>query len=153
MKRILCFLILFTVTSLFTLRLEAPPNIRGIIIEAEPLYIYGVKDTFLRAVMHFESRFDPRAVNRYTKARGVLQILPVMVDDVNRICRIKGLPQCYTWRDAFDPYKSIEMWHIKQGHTNPEYFQDKACRIWFGTGVQYDGMRWEDYFNIVTQGL
>lgn len=124
--------------------LTAPANQRFTIPMPEPLYVYGVTDPFLRAVIRFESNFQERAVNPYTGARGILQILPIMIREVNKYSNTR-----YTWNDAFDPAKSIEMWNIVQGAKNPEYYPDKACRLWFGTGRQHDGMTWCEYYQEV----
>ena len=134
---------------LVSLRLIAPVDDREIILYSGPQYIYNVQDPFLRAVICFESNFNERAVNPYTKARGILQILPIMIREVNKYSDVR-----YTWNDAFDPDKSIKMWWIIMNKKNPEYYPDKACRIWFGTGKQkHDGMTWEDYYTKVTNKL
>jgi len=134
---------------LVSLRLIAPVDDREIILYSGPQYIYNVKDPFLRSVIRYESNFNERAVNPYSKARGVLQILPVMICEVNKYSDVK-----YTWNDAWDPVKSIEIWWIVMDKRNPEYHYDKACRIWFGTGIQkHDGMTWEDYYNEVMLNL
>jgi hypothetical protein len=144
MKRLLITLVLI---ALF-FRATAPASGELIIPAGEVLYIYGVSDPFLRAVMRFESNYKADAVNPYTKARGVLQILPVMIKEVNKYSDTR-----YTWDDAFDPVKSIEIWNIIQGVKNPEYYPDKAIRIWFGRGTQHDGMTWCDYYNIVMNNV
>lgn len=129
---------------LINLTLSAPGNGRTIIVQTEPVYIYNVSDPFLRAIIRFESNYNADAVNPYTKARGILQILPIMINEVNKYSDIR-----YTWNDAFSPEKSIEIWYIIQGAKNPKYYPDKAIRIWFGTGKQHDGMTWCDYYNQV----
>ena len=134
---------------LVSLRLIAPVDDREIILYSGPQYIYNVQDPFLRAVICFESNFNERAVNPYTKARGILQILPIMIREVNKYSDVR-----YTWNDTWDPVKSIEMWWIIMNKKNPEYYPDKACRIWFGVGKQkHDGMTWEDYYNEVMLNL
>lgn len=117
----------------------------------EPIYIYGLRDPFKRAVAYYESRLDPYAENDITGARGLMQITKAMIHEVNRICRKLGLTVRYTWADAWDPVKSIEMWNIVMGYWNPDNYKDKAVRIWFGTGVQYDGKTWESYYNEVME--
>ena len=124
--------------------LTAPANERFTIPMPEPLYVYGVTDPFLRSVIRFESNYKADAVNPYTGARGILQILPIMVREVNKYSDVK-----YTWNDAWDTEKSIQMWYIIQRAKNPEYYPDKAIRIWFGTGKQYDGRTWHWYYNEV----
>ena len=124
------------------LTLTAPSGVTRLNIQAgEMLYAYNVSDSFLRAVIRYESNYNPSAVNPVSKARGLLQITPVMIKEVNKYSDTR-----YTWNDAFDPMKSIEMWNIIMQAKNPEGYWDKMCRLWFGTGVQYNGMSWEDYY-------
>jgi hypothetical protein len=145
MRKIMITIILI----LATMKLSAPVNeAEGYIINNEPIYAYNVSDPFLRAVIAFESNLDERAVNPYTKARGILQIMPVMIREVNKYSDVR-----YTWDDAWNPVKSIEIWNIIMTVKNPEYYPDRAIRIWFGVGVQYDGMTWEDYYQEVMKVL
>lgn len=122
---------------------------------------FKIPQPFLKAKIKFESNFDPYAVNPYSGARGILQYMKVMIDEANKIFRIMhpqnqslNIKPEYTWNDAFDPAKSIEMYWLIMDYKNPEYYYDKACRIWFGTGVQKpDGMRWEDYYQEVMKDI
>ena len=104
-------------------------------------------DTVLSAFIQLESNYDSTAVNPVSRARGILQILPVMIDEANRLSTLKGNDVHYTWDDAWSIDKSIEIWYLVQGHHNPTYNIPKACRVWFGSGVQYDGMTWVQYYN------
>ena len=133
-------------TLIFCLTLTAPSGVTRLNIQAgEVLYAYNVSDSFLRAVIRYESNFNPSAVNPVSKAWGLLQITPVMIREVN-----KYTDKHFIWHDAFDPVKSIEMWNIIMQAKNPEGYWDKACRLWFGVGVQYNGMTWHRYYNEVT---
>jgi hypothetical protein len=131
------------------------PNIGKVfyITRSQPVYIFNLNDPLARSVAYYESCFNPYAVNKKSGARGLMQITKIMIKEVNKVCQKTGLPKRYTWNDAYDPLKSIEIWWIIQNHKNPEYFPDRACRIWFGTGRQYDGKRWEDYYNEVSKRL
>ena len=159
MKKMIITLIL-SVAFLRGMAPAPPPETKPIsIIESEPIYIYGLSDPFAYAIGFYESRLKPHAVNEVSGARGIFQITEVMIKEVNKILSQKeallsfiGYPmkfQRYTWDDAFDPHKSIEIWYIVQQWKNPDYCYDKACRIWFGTGKQYDGKTWHTYFNEV----
>ena len=155
-------MLLLILANLFTIflskTLTAPANYRATIPAGRPLYIYGLSDPFARAVAYIESRFIPDIVNPYSGARGLFQFMPVMIEEVNKIQRRKEilslvilhsairLPR-YTWSDAFDPVKSVEMYYIVQQWKNPEYYHDKMVKIWFGTGKQHDGKTWCNYFN------
>ena len=143
MKRMTILILILIVFS--GLRVFAPREKVLYIEEAEPIYIFNMKDPLLRAVARAESNYDPLIVNKVSKARGLLQIMPSMITEVNRICKKLGIDEHYTWNDAFDPVKSIRIWYIVQGHLNPEYDVNLACQIWFGRGVQYDGMTWVEY--------
>lgn len=61
-------------------------------------------------------------------AIGVLQIRPMMVDEVNRLIGSNE----YTYSDRWDSIKSIEMFKIFQDTYNPNYDFHKGCRIWNG---------------------
>lgn len=137
--------ILILILILFSLQVFAPKEEVLYIEKAEPVYIYNADDPLLRAIMRTESNYNPLAVNPISKARGLLQITPAMITEVNRICKKLNIDESYTWDDAFDPFKSIRIWYIAQSHLNPEYDINIACQIWFGRGVQWDGMTWIEY--------
>ena len=139
------------ITALFiaflTIRCWAPGGIyQASIIAEEPIYIFNLKDPVARTFAYYESRFKIHAVNKVSGARGIFQFMPVMIREVNEICKLTDNPKRYTWNDAFNPQKSIEMWYIVQNYHNPEYDVAKACKIWFGSGVQYDGKTWKQYY-------
>lgn len=146
MKRLLLLVFLVFVY----LKCIAPTIGACIYIEkTKPLYPYNITDPQLRVVVFYESRFDQYAVNPVSKARGILQILPPMIKEVNSICKRQRLKERFTWDDAFDPVKSIRIWYIVQNYRNPKYDLAETCKIWFGTGKQYDGMTWREYYRDV----
>lgn len=146
MKKLICFLIGIMFILSTPISLKAPTMNCFTIVKEEPLYPYNIQDPILRAFSWYESRFEETAVNPVSGARGMLQILPIMICETNRI-----LLECdfnhslYTWEDAFDAKKSIEMWYIVQNYHNPEYNTAKACQLWFGLGIQWDGLTWVGY--------
>ena len=131
------------------------PHSWGEYMEPEPkvIYPFGLEDTTLLSFMWYESRYDSTAVNPVSKARGVLQILPIMIEEANRLQRLKKSDTYYTWDDAWSVQKSIEIWYLVQNHHNPNYDIQEACKIWFGRGVQYDGMTWVEYHRGVERYL
>ena len=58
---------------------------------------------------------------------GVLQIMPVLVKQCNKITK-----KHYTMRDRQDREKSVEMFNIIQDYYNPEGNIEKAIRLWNG---------------------
>ena len=62
------------------------------------------------------------------QAKGILQMWPIAVDDVNRILKCKK----YKYQDRMDNKKAIEMFWILQKYYNPEMNLEKMCRIWCG---------------------
>lgn len=152
MKKLICLLFGIVGLWLFHLPAEAPPDPCLYIEEGVALHPFGITDHQLLAVVWLESRFEERAVNRITGARGILQITPKMIKEVNKILQryeIRWLR--YSWKDAWDPLKSIDIWYLVQTYRNPDYDLKKACQVWFGTGRQYDGMTWRDYHRIVSK--
>jgi hypothetical protein len=86
-------------------------------------------DPVLNAIAYVESNHDTSAINKTDGGTGLLQITPVMVYDINRINRLKGIPIYYSLEDRFNPYKSIEMYYIFNNyykHSEPE----EIARAW-----------------------
>jgi hypothetical protein len=144
-------LILISILCFLFRLLPAPGFTETVILRPEPIYIYNISDPFTRAIFAYESRFKTDAVNKISGASGIGQITHSMIKEVNRILKLQGESKRYSFKDVFDPFKTHEIWCIVQDFHNPEYCYDKACRIWFGTGKQHDGMRWEDYYNEVME--
>lgn len=86
-------------------------------------------ERLLPALEQVESRGNPRAVGDYVKgvpqAVGILQIWPVMVQDVNRISG-----KAYTLNDRYSPAKSREMARIYFRHYGKKWTVEQASRHW-----------------------
>lgn len=122
MKKIIIILFLLfagTVPTHFYSRVEYE------VVEIELAWEDGWKD-FIPALVQVESRGDPNALGK-NNDRGILQITPILVKEVNRI---SGLT--YTHDDAWDPEKSIEMFYIIARKYCPEHDFEKMARIWNG---------------------
>lgn len=65
------------------------------------------------------------------KAVGPLQIWKIRVDDVNRICRLWGLPG-YSHEDRHDLVKSVEMFMISSLYYEPNGGPEERARSWNG---------------------
>lgn len=96
-----------------------------------PAPIASVKDSteewdrLVRAIIKVESEGNIRAVNKKSGAAGILQIMPVLVKDANRIV---GNDK-YRLSDRFDPDTSIEIFNVIQDHYNPSHDIEKAIRL------------------------
>ena len=150
--------ILTTIIILFSLNVTAPVERCLYIERPKPVYIYNMVDSKLRSVCFYESKLGKYQLNPVSGAGGIMQIMKPMIREVNRICLFwhNLFPdhvelEKFTLADAFDPYKSIRMWYIVQNFHNPEYDLAKACIIWFGAGIQYDGKTWRDYYADVSK--
>lgn len=89
-------------------------------------------DSLISALIDVESNGNPMAVNASSGASGVLQIMPIYLQEVNRILG----EERYTLDDRFDEIKSIEMFNILQGHHNPTRDIDKAIKLHNPNGGQ-----------------
>jgi hypothetical protein len=113
------------ITMIF-LRLQAPVLIFGYAERMEPIRIF---DPILYAFMSVESSFDKDTVNS-CNAGGILQIRPEMIDEVNRILRLRKIALKYVLDDRLDSAKSVQIWNIVQGYWNPGYNLRQAAKIW-----------------------
>ena len=102
----------------------------------------------IKAIATIESRNNPKARNPKGDCCGLLQITPVLVKEVNRICKIKKLNKHYTLNDRYNATKSKEMFGIFQDEYNKEHNIEKAIRIWNG-GPRYSRKKTQGYYNKV----
>ena len=89
----------------------------------------------ISAMEQVESAGNPLAFNHKEKAAGILQIRPIMVKEINRLCGTS-----YTNKDCFDPIISTIIFIRLQHITNPKLRPEKAARVWNGG---YKGMHKE----------
>ena len=97
------------------------------------------KDRLLGAVIFVESRYTAGIIKKDESAVGILQIRPIMIEDVNRICRLLHVPRRYYLKDRLSVEKSIEIWYIVQQWYNPQYDLTLACIVWNGRCYSGDG--------------
>jgi soluble lytic murein transglycosylase-like protein len=72
---------------------------------------YLEKDPILNAIAYVESGYDTLALGK-DNDKGLLQITPIMVKEINRILAIQKDDKRYTLDDRKYPIKSIEMFYI-----------------------------------------
>jgi hypothetical protein len=124
MKKMITIIIL----TLYFQCLTAPPNPVIYIADREPL-----KDQrLLNAIIQVESGGNPLRVNFGEQAMGLLQIRPVMLNEVNRILKLQGIIKSFTLTDALDSTKSIQMYWIVMNFYNPANDLKTGAIVWNG---------------------
>lgn len=107
-------------------------------------------DNLIKAISVVESGENPRAVSG--KHVGILQISPIVVDECNRINKLKKNKKRYQYGDRYNKEKSIEMFNIIQDFYNPSHDTEKAIRLWNG-GSGYTIKGTNKYFKKVKTKL
>lgn len=120
-------------------------NEEVILLEPKPIEPLEVEiptpdiQDLVQALIQVESRGNDSAIGDThldEPSVGVLQIRPIMVREVNRICKRIGSHQRFTLKDRFDRDKSIHMFLIwKEFHHKDSDFE-AISRSWNG------GPRW-----------
>ena len=110
-------------------------------------------NTLVDAVMYVESRNNPNAWNKREDACGVLQIRPIMINDVNRIISKKNIPKVYTLNDRWSKTKSIEIFNIIQEYYSPNGTPERIARVWNGGPNGYKKPQTLAYWHKVKQQL
>lgn len=82
-----------------------------------------MRNTLYSSIVWVESKGNTNAKSK-DGAVGIVQIKPVMVAEVNRICRIVGSKKRYTLTDRLSATKSAEMFWIYQDFYHPELKKD-----------------------------
>ena len=110
-------------------------SIREVVIE-QPVIIPPKRiENLVNALIYVESRgIDSAIGDRHLKepSVGVLQLRPIMVREVNRICKKKGLKERFTLKDRFDREKSIHMFMIWKGYYHKDNNFEAIARSWNG---------------------
>tara|TARA_A200000159_G_scaffold163458_1_gene189738 strand:- start:765 stop:1277 length:513 start_codon:yes stop_codon:yes gene_type:complete len=89
-------------------------------------------DDLVEAMVWVESEGNPTAYAKRENAAGVLQIRPIMVNDVNRILNKNDDNRFYTLDDRWDREKSIEMFYVFVDYYHKESSYEKIARCWNG---------------------
>jgi hypothetical protein len=119
-------IVISLIFSLFCSVLTAPPNNSIVIFESEPIQVF---DKMLYAFQKVESNFDTDTINRLGYG-GILQIGQEMINEANRICRIRQINESFALSDRLDSIKSVRVWYIVQNYWNESYTLKKACMVW-----------------------
>ena len=87
-------------------------------------------EPLLKAIVHVESKGNPKAHNKRGDCVGLLQITKICVRECNNVLKRKGSDKRFTYSDRWDGDKSIEMFYILQEAYNPKNDINKGIRIW-----------------------
>ena len=129
------------------------------IIELKPKSIQSIitDGDLLNALIFIESRGNDSAIgDRHlvgNEAVGALQIRPIMVREINRICKIIGSHERFTLKDRFDRDKSIHMFMIWREFHHLDSSPEKIARNWNGGPKGYKISRTEKYWLKVQKQL
>lgn len=107
------------------------PTKKVTIIEKDTIYVCkSLTDWELLelAIIKTESNFDPFAEGK-TNDKGIFQVTPIWIEEVNRIAKLNNLNIEYSHEDAYDIQKSLEMFNIIQSYHNPNHSINKAISI------------------------
>lgn len=97
-------------------------------------------DKLIAALIQVESGGNDSVVGDTHLAEysiGVLQIRPVMVNEVNRILRINNIDYAFTLDDRYNREKSIQMFHIWREYHHKNSSFEKIARNWNGGTYGY----------------
>jgi hypothetical protein len=140
-------------TSLEPIMLEP---IREAVVE-QPIILPPKRiDDLINALIYVESRGNDSAIgDRHLNqpSVGVLQIRPIMVREVNRICKKIGSHQRFTLKDRFDRDKSIHMFLIWKEFYHKDSNFEAIARSWNGGPRWRKIKRTEKYWRKVEQQL
>lgn len=111
----------------------------------------------LSALIFVESRGNDSAIGDKhlvgNEAVGALQIRPIMVREVNRICKIIGSHQHFALKDRFDRNKSIHMFMVWKDYHHKNDSDETIARNWNGGPKGYKKDRTVKYWNKIEKQL
>ena len=105
------------------IKIEHKAEIKPIVRDLEDL---------IEAMVWVESEGNPTAYAKRENAAGVLQIRPIMVNEVNRILNKNKDDRFYTLDDRWDRDKSIEMFYVFVDYYHKDSSYEEIARCWNG---------------------
>ena len=124
-----------------------PKNIQPIVTDGD----------LLNALIFVESMGNDSAIgDRHlvgNEAVGALQIRPIMVREVNRICKRIGSHQRFALKDRFDRTKSVHMFMIWREFHHKDDSAEVIARNWNGGPKGYKKDRTIQYWNKIEKQL
>ena len=125
-------------------KIDSFPNILpdSLYVDTIPLFNAPYDDDFIadkeliEAIIQVESNGNPKAYNKSSGATGCMQIMPVMVNEVNRINSLTKNGKYFYPKDRWDCEKSKEMFIIWKQFHHKDSTPEKIARHWWG-GPRY----------------
>lgn len=103
----------------------------------------------IKSISWVESRHNSSAFNKSENAIGQLQIRPIMIREVNRICKLNNIKEKFSHHDAWDYNKSIKMFLIWYSFYRFNDNYQMAARNWNGGPLGYKKESTIKYWNKV----
>ena len=128
-------------------------------IKIKPKTIHSpvLSDNLIRAIIMVESNGNDSAIGDKhligNEAIGALQIRPIMVREVNRICKLTNSDIRFKLKDRFDRNKSIQMFFIWKEYHHKNDSNEVIARNWNGGPKGYKIKRTEKYWLKVAKQL
>jgi len=119
-------------------KLEKIKTISAIKIKPKNIPIKIKKDYLIDAIINVESRGDSLAYAKGENAVGILQIRPIMVNEVNRLLRKQKIKKRYCNKDRWSKTKSIEMFNIVKDYYYKDSSNEVIARCWNGGRKGYE---------------
>ena len=118
--------------------IDTTDTIQKVQVEVETIVPKPPMDSLVHAMIQVESKGNDSAFCAAESAVGCLQIRPIMIDEVNRICKILGIKKTYTLQDRWSRSESIQMLKIFVRFYDLKDFEEIA-RCWNGgpRGMDY----------------
>ena len=133
-----------------------PPVLQTSVIEQPIVIAPKPIDDLINALIYVESRGIDSAIGDKHLGEpsiGVLQIRPIMVREVNRICKKLNLEQRFTLKDRFNRQKSIHMFMIWKMYYHTDDYFEAIARSWNGGPGWRKIKRTENYWAKVEKQL
>jgi hypothetical protein len=160
--------ILLLCTTIFTPLTALNDNIRemcvdkiNIVKDSEheiDIFDITIDPQLIDAIISVESNNGKRVygdLNLGEPSVGVLQIRPIMVDDVNRILRLQGYDKEFSYNDRYSKERSIEMFLIYTNYYAFDHLDnhEHIARIWNGGPDGYRQYATLHYWNKVNKRI
>ena len=89
-------------------------------------------EKLIKAIIQVESQGNPNAKSKDGSCVGILQIKKILVDECNRIQKLKKNKERFAYSDRYNIEKSKKMFDIIQKYYNKTHNIEIAIRLWNG---------------------